>query len=225
MDIVKIKMDEKTYRSSLEYVFSYFNTDSLGKYQKLNWLTFKSFYFIMDNLPLYALKVSNNIITFISPSIIDDYRDIVIDLWVCNDFDNNSYYINYEIEDEYKDLWEEFDESQKNYFTVQAFLLLEIIERKFRKDKKRIKRSMPTPEEKENIEQSNSYYESAPIYIKDCIIQYIYEPHKSRKNKRHCGAWEVRGFWRHYKNGKEVFIKPHIRGKGVLKDTTYIITE
>lgn len=34
----------------------------------------------------------------------------------------------------------------------------------------------------------------------------------SKKYKRHTESWNVRGFWRHYKSGKKVWIKPSVRG-------------
>lgn len=42
---------------------------------------------------------------------------------------------------------------------------------------------------------------------------------------RHCEAWEVRGHYRHYKNGKTVYIAPYQKGKGRLKHTNYSIKE
>lgn len=38
------------------------------------------------------------------------------------------------------------------------------------------------------------------------------EEHK-RKIKRHCLAWSVRGHYRHYKNGKVVFVEQYMKGK------------
>ena len=34
-----------------------------------------------------------------------------------------------------------------------------------------------------------------------------------KKYTRHVGSWNVRGYVRHYKNGKVVMVKPHVRGK------------
>jgi hypothetical protein len=36
----------------------------------------------------------------------------------------------------------------------------------------------------------------------------------------HCPAWEVRGHYRHYKNGKVTYVKPHVKGK--LRDTLVV---
>lgn len=38
------------------------------------------------------------------------------------------------------------------------------------------------------------------------------------KYNRHKEIWSVRGHWRHYKNGVKVWIKPHTKGKGEVKE-------
>lgn len=42
-------------------------------------------------------------------------------------------------------------------------------------------------------------------------------------NKHHysCEAWEVKGHFRHYKNGKTVWVKPFTKGKGKVKEKEY----
>lgn len=47
------------------------------------------------------------------------------------------------------------------------------------------------------------------------------ESAEERTFVRRCEAWMVRGHYRHYKSGKVVYIKPHQKGKGRLKQTTY----
>ena len=42
-----------------------------------------------------------------------------------------------------------------------------------------------------------------------------------RRYIRHCEAWSVRGHYRRYKSGKVVYIKPHIKGNGAIKETKY----
>ena len=55
-------------------------------------------------------------------------------------------------------------------------------------------------------------------------IRYRYDPHEpTRKNQRHCEMWGVRGHYRHYQSGKVVFVKPHVKGKGAMKDTNYSV--
>ena len=46
---------------------------------------------------------------------------------------------------------------------------------------------------------------------------------KLRDYKRRCEAWQVRGHYRHYKNGKVVFVKSYTKGQGRLKQTNYSI--
>ena len=59
-----------------------------------------------------------------------------------------------------------------------------------------------------------------PIKIADGI-SYIWEYENPRSYDRHCEAWGVRGHYRHCKSGKVVFVRPHIRGTGRIKDSTY----
>lgn len=38
-----------------------------------------------------------------------------------------------------------------------------------------------------------------------------------------CEKWEVKGHFRHYKNGKVVYVKPYEKGKGRKKDREYVL--
>jgi len=40
---------------------------------------------------------------------------------------------------------------------------------------------------------------------------------------RRCEAWSVRGHYRHLKSGKIIYIRPHQKGKGRLKNTSYAV--
>lgn len=42
---------------------------------------------------------------------------------------------------------------------------------------------------------------------------------KSQKKRFSLGSWGVRGHFRHYRNGKVVYIKPYTKGKGQKKET------
>lgn len=46
------------------------------------------------------------------------------------------------------------------------------------------------------------------------VKKYIYDKNylSKREYKRHTESWNVRGFWRTYKSGKKVWIKPSVRG-------------
>lgn len=58
------------------------------------------------------------------------------------------------------------------------------------------------------------------ILLKDGIVfSHVYQD--VRPYTRHTAAWEVRGHYRHYKNGKVVFIKPHTKGHGDINDKCY----
>ncbi len=47
-----------------------------------------------------------------------------------------------------------------------------------------------------------------------------------RTIERHCEAWRVRGHIRHLKSGKQVFVKPYIKGdKSKIADKDYVIPE
>lgn len=63
-----------------------------------------------------------------------------------------------------------------------------------------------------------------PVRVIDIQYRYVYEPHESERcYTRHTDSWGVRGHYRHYKNGKVVFVSPHTRGKGSVKSTQYNI--
>ena len=53
------------------------------------------------------------------------------------------------------------------------------------------------------------------IFLFDDIVNYVYEHRDDANFKRimFCPCWEVRGHYRHYKNGKVVFIKSYKKGK------------
>ena len=116
-----------------------------------------------------------------------------------------------------------FCNAQKLRRAIMALSVLNYVELNLKKEKHRIKREMPTPELIEKITSENKHYENKPIKIKDISVQYVYEPHETREYTRHCEAWGVRGHYRHLPNGKVIYIKPHIRGKGKIKDTVYEI--
>lgn len=124
-----------------------------------------------------------------------------------------------------RDFFNSFSQDQKVRRMAQPIKLLNYLEKIFKKEKYYIKKKMPTPEQIEVIENSGKEYQSQKIRIQDISVQYVYEPHLARKYHRHCEAWGVRGHYRHYKNGKVVYIKPHIKGSGRIKNTEYIIKE
>ena len=126
-----------------------------------------------------------------------------------------------------------YEDAYRDYFAndtkilqlvlFQAIGRLDFVETNLKKDIKKIKKLMPTPEQIARSDKTETEYRSQPIKIKDISVQYVYVPHESRKYQRHCEAWGVRGHYRHYKSGKMVYIQPHTKGKGKLKTTQYII--
>lgn len=64
------------------------------------------------------------------------------------------------------------------------------------------------------------------IYKTIYSIDHISEDyHPKRAYTRQTGSWNVRGFWRHYKNGKKVWIKEHTRGQGKENSKVMKITK
>lgn len=58
-------------------------------------------------------------------------------------------------------------------------------------------------------------------------ITYSIQPDSSipKAFTRRCEAWGVRGHYRHYKDGKIVYIRPYQKGSGRIKQTTYAVRE
>lgn len=57
-------------------------------------------------------------------------------------------------------------------------------------------------------------------------VKYIIEnpqdaPTKKRTMNRHTESWDVCGHPRHYKNGKVIWVKPYVKGKGAKTPKTY----
>lgn len=59
--------------------------------------------------------------------------------------------------------------------------------------------------------------------IKVNTVKYTFDLTKEDKREytRKTEAWPVRGHYRHYKNGKKVWIKPTVKGKGETSGNTY----
>lgn len=65
-----------------------------------------------------------------------------------------------------------------------------------------------------------------PIVLSPGIKCYIVcAPNNQHEYTRHCESWGVRGHYRHYKNGKVVYIAPFTKGSGRLKQSTYLVKE
>lgn len=62
---------------------------------------------------------------------------------------------------------------------------------------------------------ANLEHKQKKIYLLDEIIDYISDEYIENKGHHNiqCPCWEVRGHYRHYKTGKEVFISSYKKGK------------
>ena len=129
------------------------------------------------------------------------------------------------VDNEYDDFWDICDEKvlMLESLTIRITNILDFIERKTKIEKHVIKKLQPTPLQIQQATKNGKSYKSKSITVKDISIQYVYEPHETQKRNYHCEAWSVRGHIRHYKSGKSVYISPYTKGKGRLKDTTYLI--
>jgi hypothetical protein len=68
---------------------------------------------------------------------------------------------------------------------------------------------------KKNKKKSNRTSKVTTLNFSD-IEKVVYakpEVHVPRSYERHTDSWEVRGYVRHYKSGKTVFVKPFTKGK------------
>lgn len=92
------------------------------------------------------------------------------------------------------------------------------------KCKKRIIRleKVEKPEDKKRKTKTvnNNVSQNKPIILSPGIT-YSISSGEPRSFTRHCEAWMVRGHYRHYKTGKVVYVRPHKKGKGRLKQTVY----
>lgn len=71
------------------------------------------------------------------------------------------------------------------------------------------------PQPKKNKKNKNRVSKEITLNFSD-IEKVVYakpEVHVPRSYERHTDSWEVRGYVRHYKSGKTVFIKPFTKGK------------
>lgn len=76
---------------------------------------------------------------------------------------------------------------------------------------------------KDPKERKYNPYKNKVYKLIDVVRKY--ERHIN-KNKKHvtCDYWEVKGHFRHYKNGKVVYVKPYSKGKnknGIAEDRIY----
>ena len=101
---------------------------------------------------------------------------------------------------------------------LEAFYL---VESSLNRKKEVIKKEKPKETVRKATKGNNN--NSGIVYVNNKI--YKYEERGKRHNQRHTESWSVRGHWRHYKNGKTIFIEAFNKGKKNSNNKTYIIKE
>lgn len=78
-----------------------------------------------------------------------------------------------------------------------------------------------------NANRNNSTVKK--VYLLKDIVNYVYEQKCNKHNEITCPCWEVRGFYRHYKSGKVIWVNSFKKGKQrdrvEPKPKTYIAKE
>ncbi|SMC19425.1 hypothetical protein SAMN02745134_00826 [Clostridium acidisoli DSM 12555] len=119
---------------------------------------------------------------------------------------NWKYYKNKELD--YVDDMEVYDTLQK-YFSIIIFSQLNQ-EYVIRQTKTTSKKIQSKKDKRAGKKPRTKLIKQNIIRINTDHIQLTEE--EKRDYERHTLGWTVRGFWRNYKDGKRVWIKPHVRG-------------
>ena len=110
----------------------------------------------------------------------------------------------------------------KNNYSFILFLeTFYLVETSLNKKKEITLKEKPKETVREATKGNNN--NSGIVYVNNKI--YKYEERGKRHNQRHAESWSVRGHWRHYKNGKTIFIEAFNKGKKNSNNKTYIIKE
>lgn len=72
------------------------------------------------------------------------------------------------------------------------------------------------------INERKTYKKKEEYKLFEVIRRYERHINNSR-HKMTCERWDVKGHFRHYKNGKVVYVKPYEKGKGRKKERNYVI--
>lgn len=70
------------------------------------------------------------------------------------------------------------------------------------------------------IKERKEYKKKEEYKLFDVIRKYEKHINHSR-HKITCERWEVKGHFRHYKDGKVIYVKPYEKGKGIKKERDY----
>lgn len=110
----------------------------------------------------------------------------------------------------------------KNKYSFVMFLeTFYLVESSLNKKKEITLKEKPKETVREATKENSN--NSGVVYVSNKV--YHYEEHGKRHNQRHTESWSVRGHWRHYKNGKTIFIESFDKGKRDSNIKTYIIKE
>lgn len=118
-----------------------------------------------------------------------------------------------------------FDINDKKIVNNYSFILFLgiffLVETSLNKKKEIILKEKPKETVRKATKGNNN--NSGVVYVNNKI--YKYEERGKRHNQRHTESWSVRGHWRHYRNGKTIFIEAFNKGKKNSNNKTYIIKE
>lgn len=89
--------------------------------------------------------------------------------------------------------------------------------------KKIIKLSSDKSRMANKVEKSSKDSNSDRKIIMKSGIVYTHTYEDVRSYTRHIESWDVKGHYRHYKNGKTVYIKPYQKGEGEINEKKYVI--
>ena len=149
----------------------------------------------------------------------------IVDFISYND-DNKYYYFNVFSEKNHQELVpdkEVSDIGETICFIIDTLLEInkKLAHRNYTKSFIKSSNTAKIPSSKTNIKNSTR----KTVYkLDDLLNTKIYINNKDdfrlpRKYERHTDSWSVLGYYRHYKSGKVVFVKPHVRGDKSKKIT------
>lgn len=127
-----------------------------------------------------------------------------------------------------QDLFRVFPDAKKS--SMDASILVALVFAKVqsealkaRKEIIRVTRSETETSESEGTSKRRQSGKRKKIYL--CSgIRYMTTAAASEETRafiRRCESWHVRGHYRHLKNGKVVYVRPHMKGTGKAKTSTY----
>lgn len=124
-------------------------------------------------------------------------------------------------DDDYKELHQIMDDPNLMIlFSLKIAIPLMDCQLAGLKSKKIIKRYSSEQRHFNNCDSTYKY--NNKVYLSNGIT-FTNEYDDKRPYARHMESWEVKGHYRHYKNGKVVFIKGYTKGEGTKQDKIYVV--